>query len=246
MRKKLIVGNWKMNMTVSETKDFLDKIKKNIDSKNDVVFCVSAANLTTAVCKLKNTEIGVGAQNIYQKDSGAYTGEISALMVKDIGAKYVLVGHSERREYFFETDEEVNDKVVLALKHNLIPIICVGETKKQRDQGITNELIKKQIKVAFLNISSEEAEKCVVAYEPVWAIGTGKTATSSQAEEVCKLIRETISEIYNLNTCNKIRIIYGGSVNTSNASELFSMKNIDGGLVGGASLNMDFVKIANT
>lgn len=245
MRKKLVVGNWKMNMTISETKDFLAQIKDKIDKKNDVAFCVPTISLESAILSLKDIDIGIGVQNIHEKDSGAYTGETAAKMVKDAGATYALVGHSERRQYFGETCEWVNLKAIQAIKHDLIPIICVGETETEREQGITSELIKKQIKIAFLNIPNEDAIKCVIAYEPVWAIGTGKTATTEQAEEVCKLIRETIEELYGLETAQKIRILYGGSVNASNAKELFSMENIDGGLVGGASLSLDFINITN-
>jgi len=245
LRKKLVVGNWKMNMTISETKDFLAQIKDKIDKKNDVAFCVPTISLESAILSLKDIDIGIGVQNIHEKDSGAYTGETAAKMVKDAGATYALVGHSERRQYFGETCEWVNLKAIQAIKHDLIPIICVGETETEREQGITSELIKKQIKIAFLNIPNEDAIKCVIAYEPVWAIGTGKTATTEQAEEVCKLIRETIEELYGLETAQKIRILYGGSVNASNAKELFSMENIDGGLVGGASLSLDFINITN-
>ncbi|MCL2593425.1 MAG: triose-phosphate isomerase [Defluviitaleaceae bacterium] len=234
-----------MNMTISETKDFLAQIKDKIDKKNDVAFCVPTISLESAILSLKDIDIGIGVQNIHEKDSGAYTGETAAKMVKDAGATYALVGHSERRQYFGETCEWVNLKAIQAIKHDLIPIICVGETETEREQGITSELIKKQIKIAFLNIPNEDAIKCVIAYEPVWAIGTGKTATTEQAEEVCKLIRETIEELYGLETAQKIRILYGGSVNASNAKELFSMENIDGGLVGGASLSLDFINITN-
>jgi triosephosphate isomerase len=182
---------------------------------------------------------------MYFEESGAYTGEISPSMLTDIGVKYVIIGHSERREYFAETNETVNKKVLKAFEHGLTPIICCGETLKQREQGITIDFVRQQIKIAFLGISADQAKKAVIAYEPIWAIGTGKVATTEQAEEVCKAIRECIKEIYDTATANAVRIQYGGSVTAASAADLFSQPDIDGGLVGGASLKADFGKIVN-
>ena len=193
----------------------------------------------------KGTNIQIGAENMYFEEKGAYTGEISPNMLVDAGVKYVIIGHSERREYFAETDETVNKKVLKAFEHGLTPIICCGETLTQREQGITLDWIRQQIKIAFQNVTAEQAKTAVIAYEPIWAIGTGKTATSDQAEEVCGAIRACIAEVYDEATAAEIRIQYGGSVNASNAAELFAKPDIDGGLVGGASLKPDFGKIVN-
>lgn len=246
MRKKIIAGNWKMNKTPSETVSLINELKPLvITDEADVVFCVPAVSLTTALDAAKGTNIEIGAQNMYFEESGAYTGEIAPKMLTDIGVKYVIIGHSERREYFAETDETVNKKVLKAFEHGLTPIICCGESLKQREQGITIDFVRQQVKIAFLNVTAEQAKKAVIAYEPIWAIGTGKVATTEQAEEVCRAIRECIVEIYDQITGDTIRIQYGGSVTAASANELFSQANIDGGLVGGASLKADFGKIVN-
>jgi triosephosphate isomerase len=246
MRKKIIAGNWKMNKTPKEASELIGLLKDKVNTDTaDVVFCVPYVDLQLAADALKGTKIAVGAQNMHCADSGAYTGEISAPMLSEMGVKYVVIGHSERRQYFAETDETVNAKLKQALKYNLIPIVCVGETKTQRGQGITMEFVRMQVKIALLGISAADARKIVFAYEPIWAIGTGDTATSEQAEEVCAAIRQVLSEIYDKQTAEAIRIQYGGSVNAGNAAELFRMPDIDGGLVGGASLKADFEKIVN-
>jgi triosephosphate isomerase len=211
----------------------------------DVVLCVPYVDLPVALDLLKDTRISVGAQNMHFEDAGAFTGEISGKMLAEMGVRYVVIGHSERRQYFAETDAAVNAKLKKALSLGLIPIVCVGETLEQRKQGVTNDFVRTQTKIAFLSIPAEEAVKVVVAYEPIWAIGTGETATSAQAEEVCAVIRQTISELYGGTTAEKIRVQYGGSVNAKNATELFSMPDIDGGLVGGASLKPEFEAIVN-
>ncbi|HWT74539.1 MAG TPA: triose-phosphate isomerase [Mobilitalea sp.] len=246
MRRKIIAGNWKMNKTPAETVTLINELKPLVvTNEADVVFCVPAVSLTTALEAVKGTNIEIGAQNMYYQESGAFTGEIAPNMLTSIGVKYVIIGHSERREYFAETDETVNKKVLKAFEHGLTPIVCCGETLKQREQGITIDWIRQQIKIAFLEVSSDLAKKAVIAYEPIWAIGTGKVATTEQAEEVCKAIRECIDEIYDAATADAIRIQYGGSVTAASAADLFSQPNIDGGLVGGASLKVDFGKIVN-
>lgn len=246
MRKKIIAGNWKMNMTPGKAVAFLNEIKPLVATeKAEVVFCVPAIDIIPAVEAVKGTNIGIGAENLYYRDSGAYTGEIAADMLVDAGAKYVIIGHSERREYFAETDETVNLKVLQAFKYGLIPIICCGETLTQREQGITIDWVRMQIKIAFLNVTPEQAKKAVIAYEPIWAIGTGKVATTEQAQEVCSAIRACIKELYDEQTAQEIRIQYGGSVSAASAPELFTQPDIDGGLVGGASLKADFAKIVN-
>jgi triosephosphate isomerase len=246
MRRKIIAGNWKMNKTPSETVKLIEELKPLVKTEDaDVVFCVPAVCLTTAIEAVKGTNIEIGAQNMFYEESGAYTGEIAPNMLTDIGVKYVIIGHSERREYFAETDETVNKKVLKAFEHGITPIICCGETLKQREQGITIDFVRQQIKIAFQSVTADQAKKAVIAYEPIWAIGTGKVATTEQAEEVCKAIRECIAEIYDAATAAAIRIQYGGSVTAASAADLFSQENIDGGLVGGASLKADFGKIVN-
>lgn len=246
MRRKIIAGNWKMNKTPSETVTLINELKPLVATEEaDVVFCVPAISLTTAIEAAKGTNIAIGAQNMYFEESGAYTGEISPSMLTSIGVKYVIIGHSERREYFAESNEIVNKKVLKAFEHGLTPIVCCGESLTQREQGITIDWIRQQIKIAFLSITPEQAKTAVIAYEPIWAIGTGKVATTEQAEEVCKAIRECIDEIYDATTAAAIRIQYGGSVTAGSAADLFSQANIDGGLVGGASLKADFGKIVN-
>jgi triosephosphate isomerase (TIM) len=246
MRKKIIAGNWKMNKTPEQALEFLNSIKDKVNVNTaDVVFCAPAVSLMVLSEAVKETNISIGAQNMYFEESGAFTGEISADMLISIGVKYVILGHSERRELFNETDELVNKKVITALNKGLIPILCCGETLKQREQGITVDLVRQQIKIGLKDISNDDIEKVVIAYEPIWAIGTGVTATSEQAEEVCKAIRLVVCEIYNESISNKVRIQYGGSVSGANATELFNMPNIDGGLVGGASLKLEFEQIVN-
>lgn len=245
-RKKIIAGNWKMNMTPSEAVALVETLKPLVvNDEADVVFCVPAIDIIPAMEAAKGTNIHIGAENMYFEEKGAYTGEISPLMLKDAGVKYVIIGHSERREYFAETDETVNKKVLKAFEHGLTPIICCGESLTQREQGITIDWIRQQIKIAFLNVTADQAKTAVIAYEPIWAIGTGKVATTEQAEEVCAAIRACIGEIYDQATAEAIRIQYGGSVSASSAPELFAQPNIDGGLVGGASLKPDFGKIVN-
>ena len=244
MRRKIIAGNWKMNQTPSEAAVLAKELAAKCDGADcDVVFCVPAIDIFPVLDAVKGTSVKVGAQNIHFEDSGAYTGEISAAMLVDLGVPYVIIGHSERREYFAETDVTVNKKVIKALANNLIPIVCVGERLAEREQGITIDLVRLQTKIAFQNVSATDAAKVVVAYEPIWAIGTGKTATSVQAEEVCAGIRQVLTELYGANVAEQIRIQYGGSVSGANASELFAMPNIDGGLVGGASLKPEFENI---
>lgn len=246
MRKKIIAGNWKMNKTPSETVTLINELKPLVVNDDvDVVFCVPAISLTTAIEATKGTNIEIGAENMYFEESGAFTGEIAPNMLTDIGVKYVIIGHSERREYFAETDETVNKKVLKAFEHGITPIICCGESLTQREQGVTIDFIRQQIKVAFLNVTADQAKEAVIAYEPIWAIGTGKVATTAQAQEVCKAIRDCIAEIYDTDTAAAIRIQYGGSVSAASAPELFAQPDIDGGLVGGASLKPDFGKIVN-
>ena len=246
MRKLIVAGNWKMNKTPSEAVKLIEELKPLVKSETvDVVFCVPAISLIPAVEAVKGTNIAIGAENMYFEESGAYTGEIAPNMLTDVGVKYVIIGHSERREYFAETDETVNKKVLKAFEHGLTPIMCCGESLKQREQGITIDWIRMQIKIAFLNVTAEQAKTAVIAYEPIWAIGTGKVATTEQAEEVCAAIRACIAEIYDAATADAIRIQYGGSVSAASAPELFAQANIDGGLVGGASLKPDFGKIVN-
>ncbi|HJA93204.1 MAG TPA: triose-phosphate isomerase [Candidatus Eisenbergiella merdipullorum] len=245
-RRKIIAGNWKMNMTPSQAVELINTLKPLVVTDDaDVVFCVPAIDIIPAVEAAKGSNIEIGAENMYFEEKGAYTGEIAPDMLTDAGVKYVIIGHSERREYFAETDETVNKKVLKAFEHGLTPIICCGETLTQREQGITIDWIRQQIKIAFLNVTADQAKTAVIAYEPIWAIGTGKTATTEQAEEVCAAIRACIGEIYDEATAEAIRIQYGGSVNAATAPELFAQPDIDGGLVGGASLKPDFGKIVN-
>ena len=245
-RKKIIAGNWKMNMTPSEAVALVNELKPLVvNDEVDVVFCVPAIDIIPAMEAAKGTNIQIGAENMYFEEKGAYTGEISPNMLNDAGVKYVIIGHSERREYFAETNETVNKKVLKAFEHGITPIICCGESLTQREQGITIDWIRQQIKIAFLNVTADQAKTAVIAYEPIWAIGTGKVATTEQAEEVCAAIRACIGEIYDEATAQAIRIQYGGSVSAASAPELFAQPDIDGGLVGGASLKPDFGKIIN-
>ena len=245
-RKKIIACNWKMNMTPSEAVELVNTLKSLVVTEEaDVVFCVPAIDIIPVVEAAKGSNIQVGAENMYFEEKGAYTGEISPNMLTDAGVKYVVLGHSERREYFAETNETVNKKMLKAFEHGLTPIMCCGETLEQREQGVTMDFIRQQVKVGFQNVTADQAKTAVIAYEPIWAIGTGKTATTEQAQEVCKAIRECIAEVYDEATAEAIRIQYGGSVNAATAPELFAQPDIDGGLVGGASLKPDFGKIVN-
>ena len=245
MRKILAAGNWKMNKTASEASEFIKELTESVKgAKNDVLICVPFTNLETAVRLTEGTNVKVGAQNMDYHDSGAYTGEVSADMLLDAGVKYVVIGHSDRREYYNETDKTVNLKVLKALEKGITPVLCCGESLEQREGGITFDWVRMQIKLALAGV--EDVTKVVIAYEPIWAIGTGKTATSEQAEEVCGAIRECVASLYGKDAAENTTILYGGSVNAKNAAELFAMENIDGGLVGGASLKTaDFTVIAN-
>ena len=237
MRTPFIAGNWKMFKTAAEAAAFAEEFKdlyKDTDIKTAI--CAPFVHLAELKKAFEGTGIGVGAQNAHYEDEGAFTGEISVKMLEDIGVDYCVIGHSERRQYFAETDETVNLKTKKALEKGLIPIVCVGESLEEREAGITMDLIAIQIKKAFANISAEDAKKVVIAYEPIWAIGTGKTATAEQAEEVCKGIRDIIGELYCPECAKEFTIQYGGSMNDQNAAELLAKPNIDGGLIGGASL----------
>lgn len=245
MGKYIIAGNWKMNKLPSETYDFVKEVAEATKGAEcEVVCCTPFVCLAPAIEAAKGTHVKIGAENLHFEDKGAYTGEVSADMLKDMGVDYVIIGHSERREYFAETDETVNKKVIKALEKGLIPIVCCGESLEQREAGITMDLITIQIKKAFANVSADDAKKVVVAYEPIWAIGTGKTATDEQAEEVCKAIREVLAALYDNATAEAITIQYGGSMNAGNCAGLLAKPNIDGGLIGGASLkSADFAVI---
>ena len=250
-RKTIIAGNWKMNKTASETKQFAEELKTILPKAKwcDVLVCVPSVNIAAAMRAFKDMRVSVGAENIFYEKSGAYTGEISAEMLKDLGVKYVIIGHSERRQYFGETDITVNKKVHAALEAGLHPIICVGESLEQRELGVTMDLISLQVKSALAGVGADKLRKCIIAYEPVWAIGTGKTATPEQAAEVCAFIRATIRHIYGARIARSITIQYGGSMNPENAAELLSQPDIDGGLIGGAPLKpaqfADIINAAN-
>ena len=245
-RKRFIAGNWKMNKTPSEAVALIRQLLPSIDNSNvDVVFCVPSIDIIPAVEATKDSSISIGAQNFYFQENGAYTGEISPEMLEDAGVKYTIIGHSERREHFKETDDNVNKKVLKAFEHGIIPIICCGETLCQRKQKVYIDWIRMQIKIALQNVTPEQAKAAIIAYEPIWAIGTGETATADQAEEVCAEIRRIVRDLYDDETADTIRILYGGSMKPENAKELLNEPNIDGGLVGGASLKPDFSKIIN-
>ena len=248
-RKTIIAGNWKMNKTASETKQFADELKTILPRAKwcDVLVCVPSVNIPAALRAFKDMRVTVGAENVFYEKNGAYTGEVSADMLKDLGVKYVIIGHSERRQYFGETDITVNKKVHAALEAGLHPIVCVGESLEQRELGVTMDLISLQVKSALAGVSAEKLRKCVIAYEPVWAIGTGRTATPEQAGEVCTFIRATIRHMYGARIARSITIQYGGSMNPGNAAELLAQPDIDGGLIGGAALKPDqFVAIINS
>ena len=247
-RKTVIAGNWKMNMTATETKKFAEEMKKIMPRAKwcETVVCVPYVNIPAALKAFKDMRVSVGAENLYYEPNGAFTGEVSAEMLKDLGVKYVIIGHSERRQYFGETDIIVNKKVHAALEAGLHPIICVGESLEQREMGVTMELIALQVKSALAGVAAEKLRKCVIAYEPIWAIGTGKTATAEQAGEVCTEIRAVIRALYGARVARSITIQYGGSMNPKNAAELLAQGDVDGGLIGGAALKADqFVEIIN-
>ena len=248
MRKPIIAGNWKMNKTATEAKKFADDFKALLPKTKwcDVVVCVPSVDISAAVRAFKDSRVAVGAQNLFYEDHGAYTGEVSAAMLCDLGVKYVIVGHSERRAMFGETDAIVNKKVHAALNAGLNPIICVGESLQQREEGVTEELVRMQTKIALRDVTAEQMANVVIAYEPIWAIGTGKTATADQAEEVCAQIRKVIGEVYGEAVAEAVTVQYGGSMNAKNCEELLSKKDVDGGLIGGASLKApDFAVIVN-
>lgn len=245
-RKRIIAGNWKMNMTPSEAVKLVEELKPLVVNDDvDVVYCVPAIDIVPVVEAVKGTNVQVGAENFYIEDKGAYTGEISAPMLVDAGVKYVIIGHSERREYFKEDDAFLNKKVKKAIASGLTPILCCGETLEQREMDVTMDWIRLQIKSDLAGVAADDVKNLVIAYEPIWAIGTGKTATSDQAEEVCKGIRELIAEVYDTDTAEAVRIQYGGSMNAGNAKELLAKPNIDGGLIGGASLKAEFGQVVN-
>ena len=240
-RKVIIAGNWKMNQLPSGVKPFVEELKTKLPAGMNgcsVVLCVPATHLA-ALAREKARRIGVGAQNVSEFDKGAHTGEISVDMIADLGAKYCIVGHSERRALFGETDEIVNKKVLAALEAGLNPIICVGESLQQREEGVTEELVRMQVKIALNGVTADELKNVVIAYEPIWAIGTGKTATADQAEEVCAAIRKVVGELYGEDAAKALTVQYGGSMNPKNAEELLSKPDVDGGLIGGASLKAD-------
>ncbi|WOC32026.1 MULTISPECIES: triose-phosphate isomerase [Caproicibacterium] len=245
IRKAVIAGNWKMNKTPAEAKVLLEGIKPLVkDAGCGVVCCVPYVDLPVVLEAAKGTNIGVGAENCHWEKSGAYTGEVSAEMLASMGVQYVIIGHSERRQYFGETDETVNKRVRAALDAGLTVILCVGESLQQREQGITGELVAMQTKIALGGVSKEELSRIIIAYEPIWAIGTGKTATSEQANEVCKTIRDTVAAVYDKSAADALTIQYGGSMKPANAAELLAQPDVDGGLIGGASLKPeDFAAI---
>ncbi len=247
-RKTIIAGNWKMNKTLSETRAFAEEFKPLLGKHKwcDVVLCVPFVNIPGAVRLFKDTRVSIGAENVHFDNSGAFTGEVTAAMLKEVGVKYVIIGHSERREYYNETDFTVNKKVKAALAAGLHPIVCVGESLEQRELGVTTELITYQVKCALAGLDATQVRKTVIAYEPLWAIGTGKTATAEQAGEVCQTIRSIIRKEFGARVARAVTIQYGGSMNAKNAAELLAQPDVDGGLIGGASLKAsDFMQIIN-
>ncbi|HJB60004.1 MAG TPA: triose-phosphate isomerase [Candidatus Faecalibacterium faecipullorum] len=246
-RKAVIAGNWKMNKTAAEAARLIDELIPAVkDASCEVVICTPYTDLVTAVEKTRGTNIRVGAENVHFEASGAYTGEVSAEMLTDLGVEYVIVGHSERRQYFAETDQTVNKRARAALHAGLKTIICVGESLQQREEGVTEELVRMQTKIALRDVTAEQMANVIIAYEPVWAIGTGRTATADQAEEVCAQIRKVIGELYGEAVAEAVTIQYGGSMNAKNCEELVAKKNVDGGLIGGASLKAaDFAVIVS-
>ena len=246
MRRKVIAGNWKMNMTPSQAVKLVTELKPNVNNPDvDVVFCVPSIDIVPVVEAVKGSNIHIGAENVYYQEKGAFTGELSPEMLVDAGVSHVIIGHSERRMYFNESNTVLNLKLHKALEHDIIPILCCGETLEQREKGITLDFVKEQIVEAYVGVTKDQVLHTIVAYEPIWAIGTGKVATTSQAQEVCGKIRECIAEVYDDATAAEIRIQYGGSVNSKTAADLFAQADIDGGLVGGASLKEEFGQIVN-
>lgn len=247
MRRKVIAGNWKMNKLPNEAIEFVNELSELVkNTENEVIICVPYTDLFYVLMQAQGTNIKIGAQNMHFEESGAYTGEVSGQMLKSIGVEYVIIGHSERRQYFAETDETVNKKIKAAFKNELKPIVCVGETLEQREKGITEDIIKSQTRLALNGLSGDQVKNTIIAYEPIWAIGTGKTATSEDANNSIKVIRKEIEEIYGADIAQEVIIQYGGSVKSKNAKELFETSDIDGGLVGGASLEAEeFSKIVN-
>lgn len=247
MRKPIIAGNWKMNMTPSEAIKLVEELVPLINNAAcDVVICPPFVDIPSVAQMLAGTNIGLGAQNMHFEEKGAYTGEVSVGMLKELGVQYVIIGHSERREYFNETDETVNKKVKVALKNSVTPIMCCGETLEHREGGITDAIISAQIRAGLDGISADDVKKTVVAYEPIWAIGTGKTASKEEAQETIAMIRQTIADMVGTEAAEAVRIQYGGSMNPKNVSELMAMPDIDGGLIGGAALKAeDFSKVVN-
>lgn len=248
MRKKFIAGNWKMNTTSLTSKDLLNGLVSGLSDeileKVEVVVCPPFTSLATAGEIIKNKKIGIGAQNIHQKDEGAYTGEISAQMILSLNCGYVILGHSERRQYFGETNHLINAKVKNALKHGLKPILCVGETLDERDNNVHMKIVDEQVTLCLKDLTKEDLKNVIIAYEPVWAIGTGKTATPDMANEMHVAIREALENIFGKETAENTRVLYGGSMNDKNASELLAKPDIDGGLIGGAALKAEnFIKI---
>ena len=247
MRRKVIAGNWKMNMLPNEAMEMITKLAPDVkETENEVVLCVPYTDLFYSLLAAQGTNIKIGAQNMHFAEKGAYTGEVSGKMLKAIGVEYVIIGHSERRQYFAETDETVNKKIKAAFENELKPIVCVGETLEQREAGSAFEVITEQTRKALEGLTNTQVQNTIIAYEPIWAIGTGKTATSEDANESCKKIRDEISKIYGQNVAEGVIIQYGGSMKPENAKELLEMPDIDGGLIGGASLKAEtFEKIVN-
>ena len=240
MRRKVIAGNWKMNMLPNEAMDFINSLGLRVKNANcEIILCVPYTDLFYSLLTAQNTNIKIGAQNMHYEEKGAYTGEIAPQMLKCINVEYVIIGHSERRQYFAETDDTVNKKVKAALNHGLIPILCVGETLKQRELGLAEEVITQQTELALNGLDKKQIENVIIAYEPIWAIGTGKVATKEDANEAVKQIRKKIETLYGKETAQSVTILYGGSVNSENAKELFNTSDIDGALVGGASLKVN-------
>ncbi len=247
MGRKIIAGNWKMNMLPNEAMEFITKLSERIrDTQNEVILCVPYTDLFYSLLTAQGTNIKIGAQNMHWEEKGAYTGEIAPKMLKSINVEYVIIGHSERRQYFAETDETVNKKIKSAMQNNLKPIVCVGENLEQKENNKTNEIITTQTQKALEGLTNSQVESTIIAYEPIWAIGTGKTASKEDANNAIKEIRNKIREIYGEQTAGKVKILYGGSVKPENAKELFDTSDIDGALVGGASLDVhEFEKIVN-
>ena len=244
MRNMMVAGNWKMNMTPTEAKELIGLLKEEASkAKSDILFCTPAIDILLAKDMTNDCKIMIGAQNMSHLEKGAYTGEISAEMLEDAKTDYVIIGHSERRLLYKEDNEVINKKILKALEHNIKPLICCGESLDVRNEGKAIEFVEGQIESAFTGVSEDAAKLCVIAYEPIWAIGTGQVATSAQAEEICKAIRDKIAALYNQTIADNMQILYGGSVSAKSAAELFAENDIDGGLVGGASLRTEFLEI---